>query len=294
MLTLTEVIDEGAPLGSLAYLETLLAALEDGELSTDESEQLAGLALAYEMSDTDVASTQRAFILALAHRALDDGHVSRHEREELHRLASTIGVASEVVLDVIARADAARSARMSEGLRPLPADWGHGDPLRVGDKVVFTGCDDMQRSHLEQKAESLGVRVTGGVSGQTTMLVTDGGFQGTKAARAAELSVRVVHPDVFDILLTYLQPARTSIQSVATTRATVGKSRTGTAPTNDASTQNGSRGAAPSVVRAWAISQGIDVGVRGRLQSEVFEAFWLAQPGETRELDTGESPAGYR
>jgi DNA polymerase-3 subunit epsilon len=277
-LTLTEVIDEGAPLGSLAYLETLLAALEDGALSATESQQLAALSYAYELTDLDVATIHQAFVLALAHRALDDGHVSRSEREELHQFASIIGVPGEVVVAAIARADSTRSNRMSAGLSALPEDWAHGEPLRVGDKVVFTGCDDAQRTRLEQKAEGLGVRIVGGVSRQTAMLVTDGGFEGTKAARAAELSIRVVHPDVFDVMLAHLQPARPPVQpiAVAADNARV-RSPAALEPRTEASTQLGARGASPSVVRAWAMANGIEVGVRGRLHADVFDAYWLAQ-----------------
>ncbi len=278
-LTLAEVVEEGAPVGSLDYLETLLAAIEDGDLSTAESEQLAAVAQAYELSDIDVATIHQAFVLALAHRALDDGHVSRDEREELHRFASIIGVSSDVVVSVIARADAARSARMSAGLQSLPEGWAWGDPLRVGDKVVFTGCDDTQRTRLEQRAELLGVRVVGSVSRLTAILVTDGGFQGTKAAKAAELGIRVVHPDDFETLLSFLQPAapppppRTT--SVGETRATAHPELEQTVP---ASTQQGANGASPSVVRTWAIANGLEVGVRGRIHADVFAAYWAAQP----------------
>jgi DNA polymerase-3 subunit epsilon len=278
-LTLSEVVEEGAPLGSLAYLETLLGALEDGELSAAESQQLAALSYAYELTESDVSTIHQAFVLALAHRALDDGHVSRAERDELHDFASIVGVPSEVVVAAIARADSTRSNRMGANLGPLPESWAHGEPLRVGDKVVFTGCDDTQRTRLEQRAESLGVRIVGGVSRQTAMLVTDGGFQGTKAAKAAELSIRVVHPDTFDVLLSHLQPARPPAQPALAARASVSAPASDVEePKTEASTQEGARGAAPSVVRAWAIANGIEVGVRGRLHADVFDAYWLAQP----------------
>ncbi|HTL40543.1 MAG TPA: histone-like nucleoid-structuring protein Lsr2 [Pseudolysinimonas sp.] len=278
-LSLADVIDEGAPVGSLGYLETLLSALEDGELSTAEAQQLAGLSYAFELNESDVATIHRAFVFALAHRALDDGHVSRLERDELHQLAALVGVAGETVVDLIAQADAARSTRMSSELQPLPDDWAHGEPLRVGDKVVFTGCDPEQRTRLEKRAERLGVRVVGGVSRQTAMLVTDGGFHGTKAAKASELSVRLVHPDVFDQMLTHLQPAVPQPQPKAREipRKTTHAER---APVRDMSTQQGARGASPSAVRAWAISNGIEVGTRGRLHADVFDAYWSAQTTE--------------
>lgn len=286
-LSLTEVIDEGAPVGSLAYLETLLTALEDGELSAAESQQLAALSYAYELSDSDLMTVHRAFMLALAHRALDDGHVSRSERQELHHLASALGVSGELVVDVIAHADEARSTRMGSGLDPLPADWAHGEPLRVGDKVVFTGCDDAQRTRLEKRAESLGVRVVGGVSRQTAMLVTDGGFHGTKSAKAAELSTRVVHPDLFEVLLDHLQPAlaptpapprveRSQVESSQVESSRPARPASGRQEPV-ASTQSGTRGAAPAAVRAWAIANGYDVGSRGRIHADVFDAYWLAQ-----------------
>lgn len=272
-LSLAEVIEEGAPIGSLAYLETLLTALEDGELSASESQQMAALSYAYELMETDVQEIHRAFVLALAHRALDDGHVSHIERDELYHLASTVGVPRDVVLAAINRADTARSNRMSAELGSLPEDWAYGEPLRVGDKIVFTGCDETQRTRLEQRAESLGVRVVGSVSRQTAMLVTDGGFEGTKAAKAAELSIRKVHPDLFQVFLDHLQPTRPPVDTLA---SRVIKEQ-GAAPGPAASTQIGARGAAPSVVRAWALANGLDVGVRGRLNAQVFDAYWNAQ-----------------
>lgn len=279
-LTLTDVLDEGAPVGSLVYLETLLSALEDGKLTLNEAEQLTSLARAYQLSEIDLSTTHRAFILALAHRALDDGHVSRSERNELHQLASLISVAADVVPAVIARADAARAERMSAHLLPLPDEWDYGEPLRVGDKVVFTGGDASQRARLEQRAESLGVRVLGGVSRQTAMLVTDGEFIGTKASKAAELGTRTVHPDLFEVLLNHLQPARPPARTVplATSERPPEPARPAVSR-EPGSTQTGSRGATPSAVRAWAIANGLDVGTRGRLHSDIFDAYWAAQDG---------------
>jgi DNA polymerase-3 subunit epsilon len=164
----------------------------------------------------------------------------------------------------------------------LPENWTHGEPLRVGDKVVFTGCDPEQRTRLENRAESLGVRVVGGVSRQTAMLVTDGGFHGTKAAKASELSVRVIHPDVFDQMLTHLQPAiPRELPTAPETRREPAAPRTTREPLPDVSTQLGARGASPSAVRAWAISNGIEVGTRGRLHADVFDAYWNAQSNES-------------
>jgi hypothetical protein len=40
------------------------------------------------------------------------------------------------------------------------------------------------------------------------------------------------------------------------------------------------------VVRAWAIAKGIEVGTRGRLHADVFEAYWATQSNETDAPNT--------
>jgi DNA polymerase-3 subunit epsilon len=275
-LSLLEVVDEGAPEGTMAYLEILLDCLEDGELSDTEAAQLADLIAAYGLSDADVAATHRACLLALAHRALDDGHVSHEERAELYSLAELLAVPRSTVLDAIKHADAARAARMSAGLLPLPDDWTHGEPLRVGDKVGFTGCDEAQREQLEKRAEELGVRVTGCISRLTAMLVTDGTFAGTKLAKATEVGTRVVHPDVFEVLLTHLQP--TSVQQANTQAASLPQAMSETPSGVPSATANANAvfTVPPAQVRAWAAANGYSIGVRGRLPLEVVEAFTAA------------------
>lgn len=269
-LSLLEVVDEGAPEGTMAYLETVLDCLEDGELSDTETTQLADLIAAHGLSDAQVAATHRACLLALAHRALDDGHVSHEERAELYSLAELLTVPRSTVMDAIKRADAARTARMSAGLLPLPDGWTHGEPLRVGDRVVFTGCDETQREQLEKRAEELGVRVSGSISRLTAMLVTDGTFAGTKLAKATEVGTRVVHPDVFELLLTHLQPNA------------VQHARLQISPQSQVASEIPSGGQAtadpvsPAQVRAWAALNGYSIGVRGRLPLEVVEAFTAA------------------
>lgn len=266
-LSLLEVLDEGAPVGALTYVETLLDALEDGVISDDEAVALQDLAEIYELSPEDLARAHRAFLMALAHRALDDGHVSRDEREQLETVAKALTLPDTLVPSLIAEADAARAARLSARLRPLPADWALGEPLRVGDKVVFTGCDERERLRLERRANELGVRVLGTVSRLTAMLVTDGSFEGTKLAKAKELDTRVVEPAAFARLLKHLQPARTLVQQPPRSASSSGVGATATvasAPTHASS---------PSEIRAWGAANGHEVGVRGRLSAELTAAY---------------------
>lgn len=95
---------------------------------------------------------------------------------------------------------------LSEGLKSLPETWSLSEPLCVGAKVVFTGCDPCRREALEHRAERAGVRVMSAVSRRTAMLVADGNLHGTKADTPALLGTRVVTTDEFETLLTYLQP----------------------------------------------------------------------------------------
>lgn len=246
--SIPDALDEGAPAGSLPYLELLAGALEDGLVTDEDRSALIELADAYEMRPDDIDAAHRGFLLALAHQAMDDGRVTRAERTELENIATVLALQGALLRDTLERAERARSYRLSQGLRPLPPDWKLGDPVRVGDKVVFTGCDPAQRIDLEARAERLGVRVVGAVSRRVSMLVTDGGFVGIKAGDAVRLGVRGVHPNQFAIMLDYLQPA-----------------------TEARRTEAGGPDAAE--IRRWARANGHEVGSRGRLDSTVVAAY---------------------
>lgn len=285
-VSLLEAVEEGAPEGTLAYLETLLDALEDGEISDEEAGELGELIGVYGLTDTDLHAAHRAFVLALAHKAVDDGHVSRDEHEELHTLCDALDVPRATVNELIAHAAAARAARMSADLLPLPDDWGFGVPLRVGDKVVFTGCDDRQRDRLERRATELGVRVMNNVSRLTSMLVTDGSMDGTKLAKAREVGTRIVHPDTFETLLAHLQPAAPVEQL----------SQFGAGPSQPAPAAHRKLAsmaprsiadASPGIVRTWALANGYAVGVRGRISAEIWEAYASAHTPVVAPVRTG-------
>lgn len=175
--------------------------------------------------------------------------------------------------------------RLSEGLKALPDTWQHGEPLRVGDKVVFTGCDEAERTRLEAQSERLGVRVLGAVSAKVALLVSDGSMDGGKARRAAELGTRVVHPDVYGFMLTYLQPSLPRTWG-STRPASAGQPDEAPA---SAEVSIGTPFVKPAVggpdlaapnpahVRSWARANGLEVGVRGRLPRDVVQAFVDAQ-----------------
>jgi DNA polymerase-3 subunit epsilon len=265
-LPLSTVVDEGAPAVARGYLELLLEVLEDGVLTEAEAVSLAELARQYSLSREQVVSTHRAFVMALAHKIVEDGKVTRDEREHLRSTMAALGVESDVPQRILDEAFAARAEERAGECRPLPPRWRHGEPLRIGQGVAFTGCDALLRARLEGQAQAAGLRVTGSVSRVTAVLVTDGvNRDTTKAVAARELGTRVVDPKTFRELVRYVQPAQ--IAEVVP---------------NHAPGQNGGlvrdhhEGVDPAAIRAWARENGMVVGVRGRIPAEVRTAYRTA------------------
>jgi len=270
---LADAVDEGAPEGSLPYLELLAEVLEDGVLTDDERAALVDVASIYGLDGDAVEAAHRGFLLALAHLALDDGKVSRAEKTELTATAELLGVPEKLVSATLDDAEAARHERLSAGLRPLPDGWALGEPLRVGDKVAFTGCEWTLRERLEKRAEKLGVRVMNNVSSRTAMLVTDGSFAGGKADEAAGRGTRCVHPDEFATLLKHLQPA-VKKAAARLPRPRAAESATASSPPRALDSVPAAHVAiSPAAVRTWARANGHEVGERGRLPAELTEAY---------------------
>ena len=114
--SLADAASDGAPDVSMPYLEKIAEALEDGELSDDEAADLAGLAAVMNLSSDDIAAANRAFVLALAHDALEDGKVPRAQRAELLHVAELLQVDAKVVPTLPDQAELARDTRLSDGL----------------------------------------------------------------------------------------------------------------------------------------------------------------------------------
>jgi DNA polymerase III subunit epsilon len=267
---LANTLDEGAPEGALAYLHLLTEALADGVLSDSEVTALTELANIYQLSPDSIAAAHEALVLALAHLALDDGRVTRDEKNQLLATCSLLAVRETTLHALLDRAEAARNARLSADLHSLPPDWALAEPLHVGDKVVFTGCDDALRDELEQQAETLGVRVMNAVTARTAMLISDGSFYGTKADDADRLGTRVVTPEIFAVLLKHLQPAQRHV-------SLAGKPSTARVPTQTVPVEvNTAEHLDPAAIRVWARRNGRAVGERGRLPSDLIEAYRTA------------------
>ena len=143
----------------------------------------------------------------MALQAVQDETVSILERGELSNLALTLGLSEKSSTLAIKEAKRVKDESISRVLPPLPEGWQLGEPLRVGQKVVFTGCDPEIRESLEIQSKKVGVAISSSVSIKTKILVTDGSYVGNKANDAAKLGTRIVTPEEYEILLKYVQPA---------------------------------------------------------------------------------------
>jgi DNA polymerase-3 subunit epsilon len=216
----------------------------------------------YALDREQVEAAHQGFLLALAHRIVEDGKVTRDERALLAGAAAALGSDSDLPTRILDEARTALEQHRSAECLPLPPTWKHGEPLRIGQAVAFTGCDPIERARLEGRAQASGLHVTGSVSTRTAMLVTDGANPQTRKARKArELGTRFVTPKLFTVLLDHLQPALTAANATQ-------------APDTAQGVPHGVRADDdPATVRAWARANGLPVGVRGRISAEVVTAY---------------------
>jgi DNA polymerase III subunit epsilon len=243
--------------GESEYLEKVIEFLSDGAISDDESEELSAIASIFELTSGQLELAHKNLVKALSIQALKDESISVAEREELNSVSETLGLGKNVVADLIKDAKELRAENLSMNLKELPKDWNLGEPLRVGQKVVFTGCEPALRSRLESQSKKLGVAISSKVSAKTSFLITDGSYVGNKANDAAQFGTRIVTPEDFKLLLKYIQPALLTSDNSDSKK----------------SSQSGAEGLDPSVVRTWAISQGIEVSPKGRIHSDVYELY---------------------
>jgi DNA polymerase-3 subunit epsilon len=189
-----------------SYLEKLTEAVADGVLTDDEVSHLADLAEVYELDPETVTNAHRVIIEGVTQMAMLDSKISNAERAEIRHLAAQLGVSDKDLKTLLAEQRVARLQILSEDLPPLPDGWALGGPVRVGDKVAFTGGDPAARAKLEALAAQVGVEVMASVSKGTAFLVSDG-LQSTKSRAAEEHGVRVVTYRDFLEILRWRQPA---------------------------------------------------------------------------------------
>lgn len=202
-----DLIDSDELSNGFEYAELLIEALEDGKLSDDESQSLIDVSEIFGLSPLQTDAIHVNLLLNLATEAWKDGVVSQAEKRHVKTFASLLGFDETKAKEVLGQVEDSRTEKLSSRAKELPDDWSLGPPIRVGERVAFTGCNDFDRFGLERKATRKGLKVTGTVSKKTNLLISDGTVQGNKTKAAEEFGVRVVHPTTFLELLTFIQPA---------------------------------------------------------------------------------------
>lgn len=206
-VSLDALLWDDAPVGSLEFLDLVGRVIEDGVVTDEEARQLSDLAEAFGLDSATSDRLMERLLSILAAQAWSDGFLSRDEQAELKHLVQALDLPERLSPKLLKAAELQRQTELSADLAPLPADWNFGLPLRVGQRVAFTGCEWEQRERLESECVARGCRLTGSVSGKTDLLVTDGSYAGNKLEAAANLGTRVVHPDHFEELVKHIQPA---------------------------------------------------------------------------------------
>lgn len=170
--------------GANGYLALLDRALLDRHISRHEGDQLVAAAEMMGISREDAIALHRLYVRALGKLALEDGVVTAKERADLELVAGMLGLGA---CDVDASLDQAAAPAVD-----VCGVGGFG--LRPGDAVVFTGdAPGVDRADLEYQARALGLRVTGAVSGKTSLVVAaDPDSISGKARKARDLGVPIV------------------------------------------------------------------------------------------------------
>ena len=209
-----DIVDTETDSHEFEYAELLLEVLEDGQLSDDESASLQDVATTFELSQSQQSSIHMRLLSMLAAEAWKDGVVTQKEKRHIKTFAINLGFNEAAAKQVLDEIEDSRNEKLSTLIKVLPENWALGEPLRIGDRIVFTGCDAFDRFGLEKKAIKRGLKVTGSVSGKTALLVSDGTMQGNKAKAAEDLGVRVLHPTEFVELLSYIQAALPNSETI--------------------------------------------------------------------------------
>lgn len=143
---------------------------------------------------------------SLADQAVKDDVFSKYEREELKAMMNLLGIDERKAIKFFKAAQVSRYTALSEGLPPLPEWCRWGEPLRVGDRVVFIGMDDALREQSEILARARAIYIGSTPAKNTAMLVIDGSFRGCKYNKAVELGMCMVSPEEFKQMLKWVQP----------------------------------------------------------------------------------------
>lgn len=165
------------------YLNLLDIALDDRKIEFEEADELVAFAHEAGLSSERVAGLNSAYMASLCAVAVEDGIVTDDERKDLEAVAHLLGVSEwEPLLDVTGS----------------PAYVRTQSGIPRGCSVCFTGTMRMSRGEIESKAQSYGLEVKSSVTKSLDLLVVaDADSESTKAKKARDYGIRIIHESVF-------------------------------------------------------------------------------------------------
>lgn len=181
------------------YLSVLDDALADRRIDPAEADALVALAADLELDRAAVEGLHRGYLTSLARAAWEDGVITEHERRDLDDVAVLLGLPATEVEDAL------EAGRTFTGGAAAPIG---ALRLHPGDRICFTGQMSRPREELGAIAEAAGLRVSGSVSGKTTMLVCADAYSlSGKAKKARATGTTVISEPKFHQLLANLATA---------------------------------------------------------------------------------------
>lgn len=177
------VIGVSSAVNVAQYLNLLDRILEDRKIDQEEAQELVRFAKDVGLNRDRIAGLNAAYLANLCAVAAADGIVTENEKNDLATVAVLLNVSEwEPLLEV-----------------PIPVLEPQGRQLLPrGTSVCFTGAMAIERSDFESLAESKGLIVKSGVSKKLDVLVVaDADSLSTKAKKARDLGIRIVHESVF-------------------------------------------------------------------------------------------------
>lgn len=173
-----------------AYLDLLVAAMLDRELSAHEISELTDCAASLGIGREEALELHTEFVRQLTVLAWADGIVTEDEREELQAVARTLGVAAREVDTLID----SQVTDVGDG-----SDGGVGTQLRLspGDSVTFTGATEVPRAAWEARAIEVGLDVGEVTKKSVHLAPVDPDSFNSKVKKARNLGVPVVSESGF-------------------------------------------------------------------------------------------------
>lgn len=188
--------------GSLAYLALLDQVLEDRNVDEAEGSTLLKVATHWGLDGPRIRDLHAQYLCTLAAAALSDGVVTESERRDLSLVARLLGVEDAGLATTMELAERKLTEVMAG--RRICEGGLNRDEL-VGRRVCFTGecqcChEDMviTRELAAELAGRAGMSVVESVTKKLDILVVaDPLTQSTKAKKARQYGIRIVHEPVF-------------------------------------------------------------------------------------------------